>query len=124
MTSGTPGSRRERILIVDDEPAFLDGLTMALEDEARDIVPCETFEGARQKLIGEKFDVLLTDVRLGAFNGLQLAIMARDRDPDIRIVVFSGFDDSVLRAEAARARAMFMLKPVSAGQLLDVIRAL
>lgn len=121
MTSDTRASRLERILIVDDERAILEGMTIALAGDAREVVACQTFDEARQKLLAEKFDVLLTDVRLGPFNGLQLAILARDRDPEMRIVVFSGFDDSVLRAEAARARAAFILKPVTAEQLLDMM---
>ncbi len=124
MTSDARASRLERILIVDDEPAILDGMASALSGEAREVVACRTFDEARQKLLAEKFDVLLTDVRLGAFNGLQLVILARDRNPEMRIVVFSGFDDSVLRSEAARARAEFILKPLTAEQLLDMMRAL
>jgi YesN/AraC family two-component response regulator len=33
-----------------------------------------------------RFDALITDVRLGAFNGLQLAVIGRDTYPDIRLV--------------------------------------
>ena len=36
------------------------------------------FEKARRILREQTFDALITDVRLGAFNGLQLAVMARD----------------------------------------------
>jgi DNA-binding response OmpR family regulator len=48
----------------------------ALRDSVQRIVACDTFEKARQALKDEPFDALITDVRLGAFNGLQLAVMA------------------------------------------------
>ena len=111
-------STPHRVLIVDDEPALLDALKMALERGNCDVTACRTFEEARQKLLTERFDVLVTDVRLGAFNGIQLAVVARDRNPDMQIVVFSGFDDPVLRAEATNLHATYLVKPISAEQLL------
>ena len=111
----------QRVLIVDDEPGFLDGITTALECEGREIAGCSTFEDARNRLLTEDFDILLTDVRLGAFNGIQLAIIAHDRNPDIGLVVFSGFDDPVLRAEASGVGAQYLVKPVTAVQLLDLM---
>ena len=57
------------------------------------------------------FDALITDVRLGAFNGLQLAVMARDTHPEIRVIVFSGFDDPVLRSDAEHIGACIWSSP-------------
>jgi two-component system response regulator YesN len=64
----------------------------------------------------------LTDVRLGAFNGLQLAVVARDLHPDIRIIIYSGFDDPVLRAEAERLDATYLVKPIPFSELLERVR--
>ncbi len=85
------------------------------------MVSCRTFEEGRQQLLTEHFDVMITDIRLGAFNGLQLAVIARDKHPEMKIIVFSGFDDPVLREEAAHLRASYVLKPVGADYLLDLM---
>jgi DNA-binding response OmpR family regulator len=119
--TSTNASARNRVLIVDDEPALLDALKIALERGECDVTACRTFEEARQRLLSEDFDVLITDVRLGAFNGIQLAVVARDRNPAMKIVVFSGYDDPVLRAEAANLGATYLVKPISAEQLLNFI---
>ena len=121
MTSGSSSAGVQRVLVVDDEPNLLEGIKMAFESEARDVTACRTFEDARSRLLSEDFDCLVTDVRLGAFNGLQLAVIARDRNPGIGIVVFSGFDDPVLRQEAARLNAAYVLKPVTAERLLELV---
>lgn len=121
MTAGSTSDRVQRVLIVDDESALLEAMKIAFEDSSRDIVACRTFEEARQRLLSEDFHVLITDVRLGAFNGLQLAVIAHDRNPRMKLVVFSGFDDPVLREEAAHLGASYVVKPVSAEQLLDLI---
>lgn len=114
-------SVRSRVLVVDDEPALLEALKIALGRGPCAVTACRTFEEARQQLLSETFDVLITDVRLGAFNGIQLAVVARDRNPAMKIVVFSGYDDPVLRAEAGNLGATYLVKPISAEQLLNLI---
>lgn len=114
-------AQAQRVLVVDDEPALLDALTTALERSGRTVVACRSFAQARQEVLDDGFDVLVTDVRLGAFNGIQLAVMARDKHPDMRIVVFSGYDDPVLREEALRLNATYLVKPVSSESLITLI---
>ena len=111
----------ERVLLVDDEPGLLDALRTALSRAGCEVVACRTFDDAREQLLTEDFDVLVTDVRLGAFNGIQLAVIARNRAPDMKIIVFSGFDDPVLKEEAAGLGAKYLLKPVTAEFLLEEI---
>ena len=55
--------------------------------------------------------MLITDVRLGMFNGLQLAVL---RPPTTGVIVISGFLDPTLDAETRRLGGVYMLKPVSA----------
>ena len=123
MESGSTSVHPQRVLIVDDEPSLADAMKMAFERAGRYVVASRTFEDARNKLLTEDFDVLITDVRLGAFNGLQLAVIAHEQRPATRIIVFSGFDDPVLRQEATQLGAMYLVKPVSADQLLKVMGA-
>ena len=113
-----------RALIVDDDPAVLEGLRTGFELEQEGVVTSSAFHEARRRLLEEDFDVLATDVRLGKFNGLQLAVIARDRNPEMKIIVFSGYDDAVLQAEAARLRARYLVKPVSLERLFEVIASL
>ena len=120
----TSPSRTKRVLVVDDDPGLLDVITAALQRGGREVVPCRAYEDARQKLLTEEFGILLTDVRLGAFNGIQLAVIARDKHPDMGIIVFSGFDDSVLRAEAERVGAYYLVKPVTSEELLNLMGTL
>lgn len=112
----------QKILIVDDDTSLLEVLQRAFQQAGMDVVAHSTFEGARQALHTQQFDVLLTDVRLGAFNGLQLAVIARDAHPEMRMIVFSGFDDPVLRSEAERVGAAYVVKPVTSEILLKLVR--
>ena len=114
--------KRLRILIVDDDASLLELLQRAFQNAGAEVVAHSTFEGARRALHDEVFDALLTDVRLGAFNGLQLAVISRDAHPEIRVIVFSGFDDPVLRSEAERVGATYVVKPVTTEILLELVR--
>ena len=62
-------------------------------------------------------DILLTDLRLGAYNGLQLALLVREVHPDVAVVVLSGYDP-VLRKEAAQCGARYLHKPITSEDLL------
>ena len=121
MNPAPPASTKLRLLIVDDDVSLLDAMQRALRDSLRTVVACDSFEKARQMLKDQPFDALITDVRLGAFNGLQLAVMARDMYPDMRLIVFSGFDNPVLRADAEQIGAAYLVKPVASGELLKLL---
>lgn len=121
MNPAPSATSKLRLLIVDDDIGLLDAMQRALRDSLRTVVACDSFEKARQVLKDQAFDALITDVRLGAFNGLQLAVMARDMYPDMRLIVFSGFDDPVLRADAEQIGAAYLVKPVGSGDLLKLL---
>ena len=121
MNPAPSATSKLRLLIVDDDIGLLDAMQRALRDSLRTVVACDSFEKARQVLKDQAFDALITDVRLGAFNGLQLAVMARDMYPDMRLIVFSGFDDPVLRADAEQIGAAYLVKPVGSGELLKLL---
>jgi DNA-binding response OmpR family regulator len=111
------------LLIVDDDDDVLRPLTRYLASQGYDVASYTEFESARQEIASLRPDIVITDVRLGAFNGLQLAILARDVRPDARVVVFSGFDDPVLKEEARRIGATYLIKPVSGRSLVEELRS-
>lgn len=112
---------KEKILLVDDDVRLLEAIEMALVARGKHVEACSTFEAGRRAIRNGRFDTLITDVRLGAFNGLQLAVIARDEQPHIRIIVFSGFEDPVLRAEASAVGADYLVKPVTGAELCTVL---
>lgn len=108
-----------RVLLVDDDLATVRMMTGWLTLAGHQVTPCTSFESARGALAAETPDLLVTDVRLGAFNGLQLVVLAKMDHPEMRAMVVTGFDDPVLREEAAAIGSTFLVKPVELQQLLD-----
>jgi DNA-binding response OmpR family regulator len=101
----------KHVLLVDDDPTLLGLLELWLVEAGYSVAACERFEDAREQLERRPPDFLVTDVRLGAFNGLQLAILAKAASPATVVLVVSAYDDPTLRLEASRCGAMFMTKP-------------
>jgi DNA-binding NtrC family response regulator len=112
--------RRSQILVVDDDVSLLEALYRGLSDDF-EVTACSTFEEARRRLREQRFDVLITDVRLGAFNGLQLAVLSNDVNHGTKVIVFSGYDDAVLRSEAEQLGAVYLVKPVTINALIELI---
>jgi DNA-binding response OmpR family regulator len=108
-----------RILIVDDDIGYLMVTKDVLERGGHQVLLASTFEEGRRALRDDTPDLLIADVRLGAFNGLQLIAMGPTRIPSI---VISGFDDSVLQAEARAFGADYLVKPVPSASLLGLIK--
>jgi DNA-binding response OmpR family regulator len=76
-----------------------------------------TFEEARPRLTAGSPDVLVTDVRLGEFNGLHLAIVGRERRRALTAIVI-GAPDAGFAKEATRHGAVFLAEPVLEQDLL------
>jgi DNA-binding NtrC family response regulator len=108
-----------RVLIVDDEPDVLELLSDTLRAEGYETAGAGTFEEGKRLLATTAPDVLITDVRLGHFNGLQLVVV---RPPSTAAVVVSGYWDRTLEEEARRHGAVYLLKPVAADKLVDAVR--
>jgi two-component system, response regulator YesN len=110
-----------RVVIVDDNIPLLEALGQLVTRAGHDVTTFSGFLPAKKYLETARVDVLLTDVRLGAFNGLQLVMTVKKDYPETSAIVFSGFEDPVLRRDAAKLGATFCLKPVAAEQLLHSI---
>jgi len=108
---------RPRVILAEDDRSALAGLTQWLESEGFSVSSCASFPEARAALTARSLAALLTDVRLGEYNGLHLVQLARSLHPNARLVVFSGFADEVLESEAKGAGAMWLLKPLDLARL-------
>jgi CheY-like chemotaxis protein len=106
------------ILIVDDDRATRIGLVELLEDAGHETVAVGSFEEAARILRSTPPDLLIADVRLGPFNGLQLVISSPTPVPAI---IITGFADPVLESDARRRGAAYLLKPVQPSLLLELV---
>jgi len=120
MQSPLPAAAKHVLIVEDDEPT-LRLMTRAVSAAGHRVTSFGDFEGAKKYLEATEPDVLVTDVRLGAFNGLQLVVIGRLEHPRMNAVVLTGFDDAVLREQASNAGASYLVKPVQLRRLVAAI---
>lgn len=104
-----------KILVVDDDRSTRVGMVALLEGAGYTVRGAESLKAARQAIDEDPPDLLITDVRLGEFNGLHLAAANRTQVP---VIVVTGFPDPVLEEVARTFGADFLLKPVKPSELL------
>ena len=111
--------KSKSVLVVDDDEQMLGLVEHWLEEAGYDVVACSRFEAARDHLLAHPPDALVTDVRLGAYNGLQLALRASRITPRTAVLVISAYDDVVSRRDAEAFGGRFVLKPFDRESLLN-----
>jgi DNA-binding NtrC family response regulator len=113
--------RTPTVLIVEDDRPVQEVLQRWLAESGRNAVACGTFEEAKAYLAFHTPDVLITDVRLQNYNGLQLVLFLMDKQPAVPCLVLTGYDDPVLRREAEHLHARYLLKPLERDDFLAAI---
>lgn len=110
----------KRVLLVEDDDANRTLLARLIRSEGYEVLTAGSFQDGRRMLRTEHPDLLITDVRLGEFNGLQLIVGAPEKTPTI---VLTAFADAVIEAETRKAGARYLVKPVPAQMLLEAVRS-
>lgn len=116
--------RAPTVLLVEDEPSLQEVLGRWLTEYGRCVVTCRTFQEARAYLSLNTPDILITDIRLEDYNGLQLVMQMGAKRPSPRCLVITGHDDPVLRKEVEHLHAGYLLKPFGRGDFLAAIEHL
>ena len=114
-----------KILIVDDHPSVREGLALRISLHA-DLEVCGEAESEDQAvaLVKQlKPDLVLVDISLKSGHGLELIKRIRSLDPTVKMLVISGFQESLYAERACRAGAMgYLNKQESSERMIEAIR--
>jgi CheY-like chemotaxis protein len=110
-----------KILIVEDDRATRMGLQELLRQAGYEAIAAADFRAGRIALEQEQPDLLIADLRLEGFNGLQLLHV---NPRPIPTIIVTGFPDDVLQAEAHNLGAEYLVKPVPPPVLLAAVERL
>ncbi len=82
---------RRTAVLVEDDAIQREMIALLLEESEFNVIQCEDAETASLVVTARHPSLLITDVNLsGRMNGMELAHLARMKDPALRIVVISG----------------------------------
>jgi DNA-binding NarL/FixJ family response regulator len=118
--------KRTRILVVDDHPVVREGLAVRIQTQP-DLIVCgeaEDVAGALAQLGAVRPEVAIVDLALKTGNGIELIKRLKARDPALRIIVCSMYDESLYAERALRAGAMgYVHKGRATREILEAIRS-
>jgi DNA-binding NarL/FixJ family response regulator len=116
------GSERISAIVADDHPALLAAVCEVLAENGMDVVGrAANGHEALSKIETRKPTVALMDIRMPGLGGIAVAEQLRRSTPDTRVVLYTGYGDQALLADALDAGVRgFVLKD---SPLPDLVRA-
>jgi len=97
----------KRILVAEDEPGYLELLTISLTSAGFEVIPVDNGSSALKRAIIEKPDLVLTDVRMPGMDGYHFAQSLADElgDECPKIIIMTSRDTSSAREKGAAMMA-------------------
>ena len=112
------------VLMVDDEQEVIEVIMRKLNWEELGFTVCASAaNGAEALEMAEELEpsVVMTDIKMPYMDGLELTRRLKSLFPDIRIIIFSGFDEFEYAQEAMRLGAEeYLLKPIDSEEIRRV----
>lgn len=116
--------RSLRILIVDNEPAIADTLSIILKNRRHDVRTAYSGEQAVEIAAAFLPDAVVTDVVMGATSGIELAIHLAKTQPACAVLLISGnqaTQELMQRAEAQGHSFRLLAKPAHPCEILSIL---
>ncbi len=113
---------RARVLIVDDEPAVLRMLTRVMDQRGYRSKTARDGREASDLFEAEAFDVVVSDVHMPGYGGMEFLRRVRESDPDLPVIVMTGkptLESSMKALEYGAFRYLF--KPIEANTVAEIV---
>ena len=118
-----PITQAKRVLIVDDEPTLVFFLMKGLRESAAlyEVTSASNAEDALAKLTLNRYDLLITDLKMPGVNGLTLIEVARSLQPDISVILMTAYGSRDVKDEATRLEVDgYLTKPFPTAKLQEL----
>ncbi|MBR9979582.1 MAG: response regulator [Desulfatitalea sp.] len=111
-----------RILLVDDNAAFIDTIQDILEEEGYRVETAPSGETAVESVRREAFDLVLMDIKMPGMNGVESFLRMKDVDPHIQVLLFTAYalDDLIEEAKSNGVLAV-LKKPLDIDRLFTFL---
>lgn len=113
-----------RLLVIDDEPDLRTLYELSLLREGYQVDTAENVQDALAALAADRFDLVITDMRLPDGSGMDILHAIETQQRQERVMVITAFSSAESAVEALRAGAYdYLTKPVDLPQFRLAVRA-
>lgn len=114
-------SKRKLVLVVDDEEIIRSFLSEVLS-ENYDVSVASDGDEAIEQIKKQKFDLIITDLKMPRVSGEEVVKFAREHDPNSRVIVISGFSSLYRVSQSINCGACaFLSKPFDIRELMQTV---
>ena len=111
-----------KALIIDDDVSTLDLMKFNLKAKGFEVTTAERGEQGIKLVEDNDFDIILTDLNLPDFDGIEMVRRCKQYAPDTEIIMITGYSSTEKAIEATKAGAFYFFeKPVEFDELLVLI---
>ena len=113
---------KKRVLIIEDDEEMRSLLKDFFEEEGYETDSVEKGTYAVRKLMTDSFALIITDIRMPGFTGLDILPGLRKLQPETPIIVITAFgSEEVQRRAYERGATMYLEKPIHFHELRELI---
>ena len=113
----------EKILIIDDESFICENVQRILGEEGFQVCSAATGNEAREIVASEEVDLALLDLNLGTESGIDLLKALKELDPDLLVIMITGYGSVESAVESLKLGAFhYMKKPFKADALRVIVK--
>lgn len=110
-----------KILVVDDEPDLRDVISSRFELEGCEVTLAENGQSAIDAMKANRFDAVITDVRMPGGNGIELLDAIKINGDQAAVILISGFTDLALQDALDRGAKALLIKPFDLDDIINVV---
>src|SRR5512138_2183823 len=111
-----------RLLIVDDEEIALRNLQHVMEKQGYQVTACQSGADALQQLEKDRFDVILTDLRMEGVDGMDVLKASRALQPEAEVIFITGYATAESAVQALKHGAFYYIaKPFRLDEVRKVV---
>lgn len=114
---------KETILVIDDEASMRKFFEVTLTREGYHILTADSVASAMAVLMAESVDLVLSDIRLGDGQGLEILSASKKKDPDVPVIMMTAYASAETAVEAMKLGAVdYLAKPFNVDEVRVVVR--
>jgi DNA-binding NtrC family response regulator len=114
--------RQKKVMVVDDEAIVCERLKPPLEKDGFQVETFTDGQSAIDRLAVERFDVLVTDLKMRRPNGIDILNFVRQNAPGTKVIIITGFPTVETARDSMKSGAVdFVIKPFRISELRDLV---